>query len=94
MFFAMLTAPVGTLSFELLLFTRAMVELLAPVQKSDLRERPYRRREVVCRRDPPRFGREGVMKDFSDAAFSPEVIEAMSTALENAVATLPAPLTA
>ncbi len=33
------------------------------------------------------------MKDFSNAAFSPELIEAMTTALAQAVATLPEPVT-
>jgi hypothetical protein len=32
------------------------------------------------------------MKDFADAAFSPEMIESMTTALEQAVATLPEPV--
>ncbi|MBR0840674.1 hypothetical protein JQ607_10790 [Bradyrhizobium liaoningense] len=32
------------------------------------------------------------MKNFSNAAFSPEVIELMTTALEAAVATLPEPV--
>ena len=32
------------------------------------------------------------MKDFSNAAFAPEVIEVMTTALERAVATLPEPV--
>jgi hypothetical protein len=32
------------------------------------------------------------MKDFSNAAFAPEVIEIMTTALEAAVATLPEPV--
>jgi hypothetical protein len=32
------------------------------------------------------------MKDFSNAAFPPEVIEIMTTALETAVATLPEPV--
>jgi hypothetical protein len=32
------------------------------------------------------------MRDFSGAAFAPEVIEIMSTALEQAVATLPEPV--
>ena len=32
------------------------------------------------------------MKDFSDAAFAPEVIESMTTALDQAVATLPEPV--
>ncbi len=32
------------------------------------------------------------MKDFSDAAFSPEVIEIMTGALERAVANLPEPV--
>jgi hypothetical protein len=32
------------------------------------------------------------MKDFSNAAFSPEVIEAMTAALEAAIATLPEPV--
>jgi hypothetical protein len=32
------------------------------------------------------------MKDFSDAAFSPEVIGAMTTALDRAVADLPDPV--
>jgi hypothetical protein len=32
------------------------------------------------------------MKDFSDAAFSPEVIEVMTKALESSVATLPEPV--
>lgn len=32
------------------------------------------------------------MKNFSDAAFSPEVIEIMGAALERAIATLPEPV--
>jgi hypothetical protein len=32
------------------------------------------------------------MKDFSNAAFSPEIIEAMTTALETSVAALPEPV--
>jgi hypothetical protein len=32
------------------------------------------------------------MRDFSDAAFSPEVIETMSAALEQAIASLPEPV--
>jgi hypothetical protein len=32
------------------------------------------------------------MRDFSDATFSPEVIESMTTALEQAIATLPEPV--
>ena len=32
------------------------------------------------------------MKNFSDAEFSPEVIEGMTTALEGAIATLPEPV--
>ena len=32
------------------------------------------------------------MKDFSNAAFSPEVIGAMTNALESAIATLPEPV--
>jgi hypothetical protein len=32
------------------------------------------------------------MKDFSDAAFSPELIEAMTAALDRAVANLPEPV--
>jgi hypothetical protein len=32
------------------------------------------------------------MKDFSSAAFSPEVIEAMTAALEASIATLPEPV--
>ena len=32
------------------------------------------------------------MRDFSDAAFSPEVIEVMTSALERAVANLPEPV--
>jgi hypothetical protein len=32
------------------------------------------------------------MKDFSDAAFSPEIIEAMTMALEASTATLPEPV--
>ena len=32
------------------------------------------------------------MRNFSDAAFSPEVVEIMSAALEQAVATLPEPV--
>ena len=32
------------------------------------------------------------MRDFSDAAFSPEVIESMTKALDQAVATLPEPV--
>lgn len=33
------------------------------------------------------------MKDFSDAAFSPEVISKMTSAFDHAVATLPEPVT-
>jgi hypothetical protein len=33
-----------------------------------------------------------IMKDFSDASFSPEVIDAMSAALESSTATLPEPV--
>jgi hypothetical protein len=32
------------------------------------------------------------MRDFSDATFSPEVIESMTTALDQAIATLPEPV--
>ena len=32
------------------------------------------------------------MRDFSDAAFSPEVVEAMTAALDRAVANLPEPV--
>jgi hypothetical protein len=32
------------------------------------------------------------MRDFSNASFNPEVIEAMTTALDKAVATLPEPV--
>ena len=32
------------------------------------------------------------MKDFADAAFEPEIIEAMTTALDQAVASLPEPV--
>lgn len=32
------------------------------------------------------------MKDFADAAFEPELIEAMTAALTNAIASLPEPL--
>jgi hypothetical protein len=32
------------------------------------------------------------MRNFSDAAFSPELIESMSAALEQAIATLPEPV--
>jgi len=32
------------------------------------------------------------MKDFADAAFEPEIIEAMTAALERAVASLPEPV--
>jgi hypothetical protein len=32
------------------------------------------------------------MKEFSNAAFSPEIIAAMSTALESSIATLPEPV--
>ncbi|HKU07020.1 MAG TPA: hypothetical protein VJR30_13205 [Bradyrhizobium sp.] len=34
------------------------------------------------------------MKDFADAAFEPEVIEAMTAALTSAIASLPEPLSA
>ena len=34
------------------------------------------------------------MKDFANAAFSPEIIEAMTAALEASVATLPEPVSA
>jgi hypothetical protein len=36
--------------------------------------------------------REPLMKDFADAAFGPEIIEAMTAALERAVASLPEPV--
>jgi hypothetical protein len=36
--------------------------------------------------------REPLMKDFADAAFEPEIIEAMTAALERAVASLPEPV--
>jgi hypothetical protein len=36
--------------------------------------------------------REPLMKDFADAAFEPEIIEAMTSALERAVASLPEPV--
>jgi hypothetical protein len=39
-----------------------------------------------------RLGWEAPMRDFSDAAFSPEVIEVMTGALERAVANLPEPV--
>jgi hypothetical protein len=35
---------------------------------------------------------ESVMRDFSNAAFSPEMIEAMTVALEASVSTLPEPV--
>jgi hypothetical protein len=37
-------------------------------------------------------GGVNAMRDFSDATFSPEVIESMTTALEQAIATLPEPV--
>lgn len=39
-----------------------------------------------------RTAREAAIKDFSNAAFSPDVILAMSRALSGAVATLPPPV--
>jgi hypothetical protein len=46
-----------------------------------------------CRRERNElhFLRGGPMKNFSDAAFSPEMIEIMSAALEASIATLPHP---
>jgi hypothetical protein len=45
------------------------------------------------RRDLVRARRfKKIMENFSNAAFSPEVVEAMSVALESAVATLPEPV--
>ena len=38
------------------------------------------------------FNSEAAMKDFSDAAFSPEAIDAMTAALDGAVANLPEPV--
>jgi hypothetical protein len=40
----------------------------------------------------PNHGKETAMKDFSNAAFSPDEIEAMDEALQGAVATLPDPV--
>jgi hypothetical protein len=37
-------------------------------------------------------GSVNAMRDFSDAAFSPEAIESMTKALDQAVATLPEPV--
>jgi len=36
--------------------------------------------------------RRGLMKNFADAAFEPEIIEAMTSALDRAVASLPEPV--
>jgi hypothetical protein len=41
---------------------------------------------------PDVFEGEAPMRDFSDAAFSPEAIEVMTSALERAVANLPEPV--
>jgi hypothetical protein len=40
----------------------------------------------------PNPGKETAMKDFSNASFSPDLIEAMDQALQGAVATLPDPV--
>ena len=45
---------------------------------------------VVIR--PRDFKGEAPMRDFSDAAFSPEAIDVMTSALERAVANLPEPV--
>jgi hypothetical protein len=45
------------------------------------------RREVVLSSAP-----RSLMKNFSDAAFSPETIEIMTAALESSIATLPHPV--
>ena len=36
---------------------------------------------------------EGLVKDFADAAFEPEVVEAMTVALQQAIESLPEPIT-
>jgi hypothetical protein len=41
---------------------------------------------------PRVFEREAPMRDFSDAAFSPEAIDVMTAALDRAVANLPEPV--
>jgi hypothetical protein len=40
----------------------------------------------------PTTGKQTAMKDFSNASFSPDLIEAMDQALQGAVATLPDPV--
>jgi hypothetical protein len=40
----------------------------------------------------PNIGKEAAMKDFSNASFSPDLIEVMNDALQSAVATLPDPV--
>jgi hypothetical protein len=47
-------------------------------------------REIASVSSP--IGRKTRMKDFSNASFSPDLIEAMDQALEGAVATLPHPV--
>jgi len=47
-------------------------------------------RLIIC--GFPNSGKETAMKDFSNAAFSPDEIEAMDEALQGAVATLPDPV--
>jgi hypothetical protein len=48
-------------------------------------------RPVEATRGP--LAGEALVKNFADAAFEPEVIELMTTALERAVASLPEPVT-
>lgn len=51
---------------------------------------PERRRAGPFEMGAP--GSVNAMRDFSDAAFSPEAIESMTKALDQAVATLPEPV--
>jgi hypothetical protein len=64
-------------------------------------DKPHRPRRCILPREgagPALFevgraiGRINAMKDFSNAAFPPEVIESMTNALEQVVATLPEPV--
>jgi hypothetical protein len=51
-----------------------------------------KRREFCCEFASRFVSSIGPMKDFAHAAFAPDVIQLMTTALESAVATLPEPV--
>ena len=56
----------------------------------ELRRLPIESRSGFC--VAATFGRDAVMKDFSNASFPPEAISVMEAALDAAVASLPEPV--